>query len=531
MTTPRQLPFGLSIFAGIGPRSACSLALAASLAGATANSSADEPSPARVRIVTVDARTGAELPCRIHLKNPSGQPVRVPPLPFFFDHVSTPGTAEARLGRGTYAYEVERGPEFSARSGTIDVAQKDVEVKVALERIADMAAEGWVSGDLHIHRRPGEIEAIVRSEDLHIAPLMTWWNKQNWWSTHPLPDHNLIRFDSDRYCDIMAGEDEREGGALLFFFQPRPLAIAGAKRESPSELEFAATARSAASDCWIDAEKPFWWDFPVWVALGAVDSVGIANNHMTRGGNHRGDEAWGRPRDKSRLPSALGNGYYSQEIYYALLESGLRLPPSAGSASGVLPNPVGYNRVYAYVGEDRSYPAWWNAVRAGHSFVTNGPLLRVEADGFKPGHVFRAESGARLSLSLTARLSGRDKVSAIEIIRNGRVERAVDVAGKGDGQSISLGSLGFSASGWFLVRAVADNDRTFRFASTAPFHVEIGDATPRISRQACRYFLDWVRERIARINLPEGPERAAVLSYHHKAERFWQGRMERANAD
>src|SRR5262249_2852721 len=193
------------------------------------------------------------------------------------------------------------------------------------------------------------------------------------------------------------------GGALLFFSLGRPLSIAHASREVPSGLEFAAEARKTPG-CWIDAEKPFWWDFPAWVAHGAVDSVGIANNHMNRRGMYKGDEAWGRPRDKARLKGPRGNGYYSQEIYYELLECGLRLPPSAGSASGVLPNPVGYNRVYVKVGDDRSYPAWWSALRAGRSFVTNGPLLRVEAGGSPPGHVFRTDAAHPLTLPLTARL-------------------------------------------------------------------------------------------------------------------------------
>src|SRR3712207_9493398 len=55
-------------------------------------------------------------------------------------------------------------------------------------------------------------------------------------------------------------------------------------------------------------------------------------------------EAWGKPRLVERLPAPRGNGFWTQEIYYHLLNAGLRLPPSAGSASGVLPNPVGYNR-------------------------------------------------------------------------------------------------------------------------------------------------------------------------------------------
>ena len=90
-------------------------------------------------------------------------------------------------------------------------------------------------------------------------------------------------------------------------------------------------------------------------------------------------EAWGKPRVVERLPAPLGNGYWSQEIYYHLLNCGLRLPPSAGSASGVLPNPVGYNRVYVHVGKELTWEKWWEGLRAGRSFVTNGPLLRVKA--------------------------------------------------------------------------------------------------------------------------------------------------------
>jgi len=54
----------------------------------------------------------------------------------------------------------------------------------------------------------------------------------------------------------MAGEDEREGGALLFFHLKQPLPIAGAAREYPSPMKFVAEARKHAG-VWIDVEKPF----------------------------------------------------------------------------------------------------------------------------------------------------------------------------------------------------------------------------------------------------------------------------------
>jgi hypothetical protein len=42
---------------------------------------------------------------------------------------------------------------------------------------------------------------------------------------------------------MMGGEDEREGGALLYFNLSQPLAIAGAGREYPSPMTFLEAAR------------------------------------------------------------------------------------------------------------------------------------------------------------------------------------------------------------------------------------------------------------------------------------------------
>jgi hypothetical protein len=276
---------------------------------------------------------------------------------------------------------------------------------------------------------------------------------------------------------------------------------------------------------WVDIEKPFWWDVPVWLADGQVDSVGLANNHMCRNQMYE-SEAWGRPRDAQRLPPPRGNGFWTQEVYYHILNCGLRLPPSAGSASGVLPNPVGYDRVYVQVGPDLTYEKWWEALRAGRSFVSNGPLLRCQANGQWPGHVFTAK--AALGIEIEAALATRDPVSAIEIIKNGRVERAVPIeewrrTGK-------LGKVMFAESGWFLVRTITDNAKTFRFASTAPFYVEIGKRPRLISRESARFFLDWVRERIGRVKLDDPAQREEVLVYHRTAEKFWQEKLANANA-
>jgi len=482
-----------------------------------------------VDIQIVDSLSRSALPGRIHLKDSSGKAIRAPNLPFFHDHFVCPGKVNLELPPGEYRYEVERGPDYDRAAGRLEVeVSKPLKLAWELRRLVDLSQEGWWSGDLHIHRPVADIELLLNAEDLHIGPVITWWNEQNLWQDRAVPSDPLRRIGPDRYSDVLGGEDEREGGALLYFHLPTPLHLRGASREYPSPMKFLAEARRH-DGAWVDIEKPFWWDVPVWVASGQVDSIGLANNHMCRDRMYE-NEAWGRPRDAQRLPPPRGNGFWTQEIYYHLLNCGLRLPPSAGSASGVLPNPVGYNRVYVHTGPTLDYQAWWKGLRAGRSFVSNGPLLRCRANGQLPGHFFSAPDSGSVPVRIDALLTSRDPVLAFEIIRDGCLERSVSLEEwrKNNG---SLGELEFTQSGWFLVRVIAEDPRTFRFASTAPFYVEAGPSQRRVSRTSARFFVEWVRERLARVKVADAGQLEEVLSHHRRAQAFWAAKLAEANAE
>ena len=479
---------------------------------------------------TVIGDNAKPLSCRVHMKDEDGKPVRPRGLPFWHDHFVCNGVAELDLLPGNYSYELDRGPEYLLTAGTLKVAETGVRsVTNQLRRLVNLAREGWWSGDLHVHRPVADIELLMQAEDLHVAPVITWWNNRNLWTASPLPANPLVRFDEDRFYHLMGGEDERNGGALLYFNLARPLDIAGAGREFPSPMKFLAEARRRTNIwAWVDIEKPFWYDVPVWLASGEVDSIGIAHNHMHRGGVFP-SEAWGRARDQQRFPEPQGNGLYTQEIYYHILNSGLRLPPSAGSASGVLPNPVGYNRVYVHLDGELTYEKWWSGLKAGRVFVSNGPLLRCRANGRLPGHVFKTQARQPLELNLDAALDSRDPVSSLEIIQNGRVKRTIPHSEwKRTG---SLGRVQFEESGWFLVRTIADVPGTFRFASTGPFYVEIGPVERRVIKASAHFFLEWVRERMKQIKLDDLRQQEEVVQHHRTAERFWQEKVAQANAD
>jgi hypothetical protein len=489
----------------------------------------------QLEIRVVDKETGQPLAARMHLRSPRGTPIKPPKVPFWKDHFVFDGVIVLELAPGKYTFELETGPEYRTQTGHFEINRGATDNKtVEMVRFVDMKKEGWWSGDLHIHRPPQDIELLMRAEDLHVGPVITWWNNQDAFKGKPRLEEPLVQFDGNRFYRLMEGEDEREGGALLYFNLDEPLPIAGASREYPSPSKFLLQAREHAG-VHVDVEKPFWWDVPTWVATGKIDTIGLANNHQHRDGM-LDNEAWGRPRPSGRFSDPLGNARWSQFIYYQLLNCGLRIPPSAGSASGVLPNPVGYNRVYVHCGNELTWDKWWENLRAGRVVVTNGPMLRPKVfgpggpdEGALPGHVFEAPAGATIDLDVALNLGTRDKIDYLEVVQDGRVVHEVRLDEWKDRKG-HLPPVTFTRSGWMLVRAVSTNPKTYRFASTGPYYVQIGDQ-PRISKESAQFFLDWVFERARRINLTDGQQQQEVLEFHRQARDFWQKKVDEANAE
>ena len=81
--------------------------------------------------------------------------------------------------------------------------------------------------------------------------------------------------------------------------------------------------------------------------------------------------------------------------------------------------------------------------------------------------------------------------------------------------------LEFDSSGWFLVRAVTDNEETYRFATSAPWYVEIGDK-PRISKDSAQFFLDWLDERRQVIEGADHPESDESKRIWAEAKEYWE---------
>lgn len=115
---------------------------------------------------------GNKVPFRIHVKDAAGKPVKIPGRVAWNDHHVADGRDVLELPEGTYRVEIERGPEYESVAREIRVkARADMSSQVELKRIANLAAEGWWSGELHVHRPLADVELLMRVEDLHVAPV------------------------------------------------------------------------------------------------------------------------------------------------------------------------------------------------------------------------------------------------------------------------------------------------------------------------------------------------------------------------
>ncbi|MEZ6039970.1 MAG: CehA/McbA family metallohydrolase [Planctomycetaceae bacterium] len=471
---------------------------------------------------------GDSLPCRIHVRDSSGAPVKVAGYPYWSDHFVCSGQATVSVAPDNYEWEIERGPEYLRKSGKVNVRSGEiVDATAMLTSIASLRDEGWYCGDLHVHRPVSQIEPLMLAEDLDFATVIGWWNS-------PAPKavaakQTEFQFGDDRIYCTGAGEDERAGGALLYFGLNKPLDLSVINREVPSPMRFVEQARQQNPEVWIDIEKSFWWDVPTWLAVAKPDSIGIAHNHMHRSGV-LDNEAWGKQRSIEQFPGPHGNGLWTQEIYYHILNCGIRIPPSAGSASGVLPNPVGYNRAYVHLGDKPFHrDNWFTALKSGRCFVTNGPLLRVRANQTHAGTILRLDETRKIDFEI--HLTSNDPFAEVQVIFNGSVQHRIPCRDARD-QTLHA-SMELRESGWFLVRAIADVEHTFRFASTAPWYVEGENNSKRISRSSVEFFLDWLESRILNIqqNVSDISQRDLVLGWHYQAREFFRALQRDANAD
>ena len=81
-----------------------------------------------------------------------------------------------------------------------------------------------------------------------------------------------------------------------------------------------------------------------------------------------------------------------------------------------------------------------------------------------------------------------------------------------------------------MIRAVTNYPKSYRLASTGPYYVEIGGKL-RISKTSSQFFIDWLKERQAKIKLAPGAQRDEVMQYYVGAQKYWESVLQATNAE
>ena len=457
-----------------------------------------------LELTVLDAQSGKPLPARVTLTGPRGRHPKAG-VSRYQDHFLTYGFREKlNLAAGVYQYIISSGPEYYEQSGTFTMARDATDNQtVELKRFVDMKEHGWWAGDPWFTRKvdPHGIQALA--EDLHLLGI-----------TNPEQVTKL--------ADLNKDEKDGLGGPIMAGVTPESATFG--VRTFGVHGEEQHVQLTNISD----------WMLPVHIAKRTGDSVIIHQPPV----QSKSTREKLRARNETRFPDAIGEGRHHEFIYHQLLNAGIRIAPVAASGSGTNKLPPGTWRTYVHTDGDPDVEvdakSWWNGLKSGAVIITNGPLLLPKVNRQLPGHTFETTESAPLELESTLTLHTREKVDYLQFIKNGSSVAEIRLDKWAKEGKTQLPKITFRESGWLQIRTVTRTDGAYKYAATAPWFVNV-DETPRISRKAAKYFLDWVYDLARRIKKENtkspGYHPPEVIRDLRKARDFWKARVESANAE
>jgi TolB protein len=354
----------------------------------------------RISLTVVDRASGRLVPARVSLIGSDGRSYAPDDTwryaddgfdrgerGFEYGYFHTAGSSVVTVPTGRFTLEVSRGPEYLvARSTVTAEANSTRSISVKLQRLVDLPASGWYSGDLHVHMNyggtyrntPKQLAMQARAEDLHVVENLVV-NKEGripdigHFTGRPDPVSTaatVIVHDQEYHTSawghigllglrrniILPGYAGYVNTAAASLY-PTNAAVMDLAHEQGAITGYVHPFDSYPEPD--DSTKPLTDELPVDVALGKVDYY----------------EALGFVDDYEA----------TAKVWYQLLNCDFRLPAGAGTDAmanfASLRGPVGMNRVFVRSGAPLEHRRWLAALKAGRSFATNGPLLGFTLDG------------------------------------------------------------------------------------------------------------------------------------------------------
>jgi hypothetical protein len=374
-----------------------------------------------VRLSLVEEATGRVVPGVFRVRNANGAAVPVKPFvsrgwglannAAISEWFVLPDAAVAELPREKLSIEAVSGIESDRVTVSLDLANTESrELKIRLPRFADARKLGWYSANTHLHLRNlsrdesdrylREIPAADRLDMLFISYLERADDDKSYITNEYAPGRlrqlesaGVIVSNGEEHRHNFGPQGEGYGHVMLLgikeFVQPVSIGYGISKKhpDAPPIRNGIDSAREHGGTAIWCHNNWGYEDVPNWLA-GKLDAQNIFD-----GGSH---------------------GSY-EDSYYHYLNAGMKVPFSTGTDWFM----YDFSRCYAHVDGELTPESWLAALKAGRTFITNGPLLEFRVNDARPGDTVALEQPAAVQIDATA--VGRLDFGRLELIQNGRV--------------------------------------------------------------------------------------------------------------
>jgi hypothetical protein len=446
-----------------------------------------------------------------------------------------PGRRTVRLPRERLTIEAFHGLETELARVDVDgTSGEDRSLRIPLRRFHDAAKRGWRGANTHLHLK--DVDRAEADRYLREVPAAD--------GLDALFVSHLERKDADRtYVSNGYTEDElralgRASGVVFGNGEEHRHNFGGFDQGYGHVmfLDLRKLVRPVSIGRGIMKSGP---DFPPLqrgIDEARAQGATVVWCHNTFGLEDLPNWIEGKPHAQNIFdgdPEAHGS---YRETFYRYLNAGLKVPFSTGTDWFI----YDFSRAYALVPRLSGPRDWLQALEAGRTFITNGPLLEFEVDGKPPGETLRLD-GPR-AVTIRCRAAGRVDFKRIQVVRNGEVLAAAESVPVGGHFEASL-EIGSSLAGpcWLALRVpplALDASGGFLrselggplFAHTSAVHVEVGGRAVFLEEVA-RGLLEEMkqsRKQIAEKGLfSDDHERGHVLDVYSRAIAALEKRLAR----
>ena len=451
-----------------------------------------------VRTTIIDDTTSEPMPCRVHFSSPDGVPYQPHGHPHHVNsdlpswHIDV--GADVRLGRTTYAYvdgacqgwlprgdvrvRVARGFDYQPLDVVVPIGESTRELTLRLKRLFDPAKDGWYSGDTHVHfvsSFGGLKEAAA--EGVSVVHLL----QSQWGSLFTNIEDFLGRpvTSEDGRTVLFASQENRQHflGHLSLLGLKEP--VMPWCTDGPEEAEMGSGLEGTLSD-WADRCH----------AQGGT----VVIPHLPQpNGEHATLIATGRA-DAVESLAAWPAPELTLWHYYRYLNAGFRLPIAGGTDKMSNDVPIGLSRTYVRLFADDSfgYDSWCAALRAGRSYMSSGPLLKLSVDGAGIGDTIRLPDDGG-TVAVRAMAASIFPMFRLELVHSGRVIASSDSESGAHELRIDV-NVRIEGPGWICARVGGggpqhltrhrDEWRRAIMAHTSPVYLACGEQHHPADREA-----------------------------------------------